>query len=300
MSIKIDKEFRDMIPPLSPAEFDLLESSILVEGCRDSLVVWDGTLIDGHNRHAICTKHGIEFQTVARDFVDRDEALNWIDSNQLGRRNATPDQMSLIRGRLYNRMKKQGVRSDLTLGQIDPKLPCSNLNTADLLSAKLGVSPSTIKRDGASAALIDQHPKEAQAIINGAKKKSEVLKEINPPVPKPDPPPLPDISEVDSAPESEMVTISKEQFDEMQEMIESSLAEEQALANMLDAQPDDQLAVATEQIKQLSEQVRILNCSLAGANNQCNELKRLLKARDRQIAKLEKENDKLRMEALPL
>lgn len=98
----------------------------------------------------------------------------------------------------------------------------------------------------------------------------------------------------------EMVTITKEAYEEMTEMIDSSLAEEQALADMLDAEPDDRLSVAAEQIKQLTEQARLLNCSLTAANNQNNELKRLLKARDRQIKKITDELTVFQIAALPL
>ena len=38
--IKIDDEFKALIPPISPDEYKLLEESILSEGCRDALVVW--------------------------------------------------------------------------------------------------------------------------------------------------------------------------------------------------------------------------------------------------------------------
>jgi hypothetical protein len=71
--------------------------------------------------------------------------MDWIDANQLGRRNLTPDQMSYIRGRLYNRTKKAGggrTGRDLSGGQSDhPK-------TAETLAAKHGVSEKTIRRDG--------------------------------------------------------------------------------------------------------------------------------------------------------
>ena len=38
-------------------ERDLLEQSLLRDGCRESLTVWKetGFLLDGHNRHDICT-----------------------------------------------------------------------------------------------------------------------------------------------------------------------------------------------------------------------------------------------------
>jgi hypothetical protein len=46
-------------------------------------------LIDGHNRHEICTRHGIEFKVVFREFPDRTAAMLWMIDNQKGRRNLT-------------------------------------------------------------------------------------------------------------------------------------------------------------------------------------------------------------------
>ncbi|HPD46118.1 MAG TPA: hypothetical protein P5279_06255 [Anaerohalosphaeraceae bacterium] len=106
MDLHIDKEFKGLIPPLSAEEFRQLEENILAEGCRDPLVTWQGVILDGHNRYEICRKHNLEFQTVPKLTInDRDEAKDWIDKNQLGRRNLTPDQMSLIRGRIRERRK---------------------------------------------------------------------------------------------------------------------------------------------------------------------------------------------------
>lgn len=97
----IDDEFKALIPPLSDEERALLEQSLLNEGCRDSLVVWRDTLIDGHNRYELCQKHGVAFKTVERDFQDRNEALAWIIQNQLGRRNIA----DYTRGRLALRLE---------------------------------------------------------------------------------------------------------------------------------------------------------------------------------------------------
>lgn len=41
--------------------------------------------------------------------TDRDAAMDWIDANQLGRRNLPPHVMSVLRGRIYNRRKKKQV-----------------------------------------------------------------------------------------------------------------------------------------------------------------------------------------------
>ena len=85
--MKIDVEFQSLIPPLTYEEKKMLEESILSEGCRDAIVVWNDTIIDGHNRYEICTKHGIPFETVSREFEDRNDVIEWIIKNQFGRRN---------------------------------------------------------------------------------------------------------------------------------------------------------------------------------------------------------------------
>ena len=87
MNITIDKEFKSLIPALTDDEYKGLEQSILNEGCRDALVLWGNILIDGHNRYEICTKHGIPFQTVQKDFDSREDVIQWIILNQFGRRN---------------------------------------------------------------------------------------------------------------------------------------------------------------------------------------------------------------------
>jgi len=78
------------IPPLAPDELQQLEENIKADGCRDPLVVWNGTIIDGHNRFRICQKNNIGFRTVARDFESKAHARVWMRENQKGRRNLTP------------------------------------------------------------------------------------------------------------------------------------------------------------------------------------------------------------------
>ena len=86
--IIIDEEFKALIPPLSEEERELLEGSIVADGCRDPLVLWGGILIDGHHRHEICTRLGIEFDTVEMSNLEtRNDAMMWVIRNQLGRRN---------------------------------------------------------------------------------------------------------------------------------------------------------------------------------------------------------------------
>jgi hypothetical protein len=104
--MKINPKFKALILPLAPEELSQLESNLLADGCRDPLVTWKDTLLDGHHRLQICERHNLPFKIKPIELRDEQAAMDWIDSNQLGRRNLTPDQMSLIRGRRYNRMKK--------------------------------------------------------------------------------------------------------------------------------------------------------------------------------------------------
>jgi len=157
MSPFIDPEFRALIPPLTPEEYSGLEKSLTDEGCRDALVLWEGIIVDGHNRYEICRREDIPFKVLEKSFEDREAAKDWIDANQLSRRNLTPDQMSLLRGRRYNRLKKaQGFQDagpgrGKTIDQNDPMF-----STADRLAKEHGVSAPTIKRDGQFAKAVEE------------------------------------------------------------------------------------------------------------------------------------------------
>ena len=63
MNIVVRDDLKAYIDPLTPEEHEALERSLLNEGCRDALVLWGDLLVDGHNRHAICQKHGLPFET---------------------------------------------------------------------------------------------------------------------------------------------------------------------------------------------------------------------------------------------
>ena len=54
--ITIDSEFQSLIPSLSAEEYGQLEENILHDGIRDALIVWNGVLLDGHNRYKIAQK----------------------------------------------------------------------------------------------------------------------------------------------------------------------------------------------------------------------------------------------------
>lgn len=78
------------------------------------------------------------------------DAMDWMDANQLGRRNLTPDAFRLLLGRRYNRAKGQGKRTDLTSPQNEEKLPAAKLATEH------GVSKATVERAGQYVEAVDK------------------------------------------------------------------------------------------------------------------------------------------------
>lgn len=147
--IKIDKEFQSLIPPLSAEELAGLEQSLKEEGCRDALVLWGDTIIDGHNRYEICQREGIPFETVQREFSDRNEAVIWIIQNQFARRNLP----AYERARLALRLKpaiaekakeRQGTRTDLNIRENSHE--CEPGRTDEQLANVAGLSSNTIRR----------------------------------------------------------------------------------------------------------------------------------------------------------
>ena len=158
-TIIIDEEFKSLLPKLDKETLKLLEENILENGCRDSLVLWNGILIDGHNRYAICTKHDIPFNTISKEFSSREDALIWIINTQVSRRNLSPTQLSYFRGLHYRADRKIVTNADgkNRRTEVDgqnvhqPK----NQTTAGFLSELYKVNEKTIRRDSRGADAID-------------------------------------------------------------------------------------------------------------------------------------------------
>lgn len=181
LGLTIDEEFSSLIPPSAPEELALLEESIRAEGVRDPLRYWthEGRriLLDGHNCHRIAQKLQIAFKTTEIILADRDEARKWILRNQLGRRNLNPDQLSVLRGQLYNAMKRQdgGHGDQKSGGQNEPPI-----KTAEKLAAQYGVSASTIKRDSQYAEAVELlksiDPEIVQKVLKGEAPSKSAIK----------------------------------------------------------------------------------------------------------------------------
>lgn len=58
MELRIDPEFASRIPPLTDDEFKQLEENILADGVViNPIIVWNGVIVDGHNRFQVIQNH---------------------------------------------------------------------------------------------------------------------------------------------------------------------------------------------------------------------------------------------------
>ena len=95
--IVVNEELKAYIDPLTADEHDALERSLLAEGCRDALVLWGDVLVDGHNRYAICQKHGLPFRTVQSSLFNSLEDVHlWMIDQHLGRRSVSDFQRGVL------------------------------------------------------------------------------------------------------------------------------------------------------------------------------------------------------------
>ncbi len=123
--IKIDNEFKNLIPPLTGEEYNTLRDSIKSEGVRDAVVLWNDIVIDGHNRYSIATELGIDFKTASKEFESRDKVKEWIILNQFGRRNLTPFQRAEL-ALVYKGLFVAKAKENLSLTGGDKKSGCQN------------------------------------------------------------------------------------------------------------------------------------------------------------------------------
>jgi hypothetical protein len=196
MQLKVDETIRRTLIPLREDELQLLEQSVLAEGIRDPLVVWnrDGeyVILDGHHRYDLAQKHGLEFKIVEMEFDDESQAVQWVIQNQLARRNLSDEQRTLLIGRLYNQMKLAPHRPPAE-NKDKLSLFSGDNATSRYIASLHGVNEKTVRRAGEFAEVVDAlaeiEPKAAEIVLLGK------LPDAKTALPKVEPELLPKVAE---------------------------------------------------------------------------------------------------------
>ena len=127
-------------------EMDQLVWSILTQGLLTPLVVrpldnGDYEVISGHRRLHACKKAGIETVPALITDMDRDAAAVALVDSNLHREKILPSEKAFAYKMKMDAMKRQGQRTDLTSGQVGPKL-----RTDEIVAEEANDSARQIKR----------------------------------------------------------------------------------------------------------------------------------------------------------
>ena len=145
--IKIKEEFKNLIPALTKEEYKQLENNCIAEGIREKILIWNGFIIDGHNRYEISLKWDLEIQTETKHFQDEEAVKEWMILNQFGRRNLSNYQRSVLALQLEevfsNKAKENQVRKANSVLLISAE---QKLDTRKELSKIASVGHDTIAK----------------------------------------------------------------------------------------------------------------------------------------------------------
>ena len=181
-NLSVDPEFQSKIPPLREEELKQLEENILADGVViNPLIIWNGIIVDGHNRYRILQQHPeIQFTIYEKEFPDRYAVIAWICKNQLGRRNLTSQQFKYLMGQQY---KAEKIAYGGDRKNNAPKSSYQNGNlilkekTCERIAAENGVARNTVIRAEQFANGVDAAeeavPGIKQEILTGSIKPTE-------------------------------------------------------------------------------------------------------------------------------
>ncbi len=268
-------------PSMSESDQAALTADIDKNGQLDPITLFDGMVLDGWHRYQACCELGRDPKWIK---LDKDiDPVVFVISHNFHRRHLTGSQRAIA---------VVSCNEWATVGK--PKANMEPSSTLREMAKAADVSEKTIQHAKiADTAGLSDKVRDGELT---AKKAAELVK-----TPKPANKPI----EPGPEPQDETITIPKEQYDDMQDMLAQNLAEGLALEKLLDG--NFMMEDAVNKITQQVAQVEQYKLRFEGEQNKNNELIKLIKTRDRQIAKLEKEirgyKEQIKafeLEALPL
>lgn len=145
--LNIDQELKNLLPPLSDEEFISLEEDIVNCGrILQPVLVWNGVIIDGHNRYEIAQVHELDFETKEIAFESKEEAKLWIIKHQMGRRNLNDFQRAEMAIKLKSSVEVKAKANQRAAGGAVPMKSTEPVNTREELAKLASSSEDTIRK----------------------------------------------------------------------------------------------------------------------------------------------------------
>lgn len=147
-------ELANLLPPLSAEQLERLEADIMENGCYSPVIVTENLeLVDGHNRKALCEKHGIPYNMVVFRFDSKLDAMEWAVNTQKGRRNLSNWELGQIALKLKPELRAKaranmsaagGDRKSRNRAEEKPGSGIVHVDTRRDMAASVGISPDTM------------------------------------------------------------------------------------------------------------------------------------------------------------
>ena len=171
--LQIDSEFKRLSVPLSQEEERRLENSLIREGCKEPITVWNGCILDGHKRYEICSYEEIEFEVQEMDFPTREEAIIWVCRERMKNLPVESVMYRYLGGRRYvcekkkyQKLRKERRKLEFETGvsQSIAGLPEGRVSIP--LAKELGASHTTIEKYGTFAENMELIAKKDQMMFD--------------------------------------------------------------------------------------------------------------------------------------
>ena len=146
-----------------------------------------GWILDGHNRYAICEKHGIAFETAEKSSLKTlDDVKVWMIQNQMGRRNLTDFQRVALALKLKPIIEKRAKENSASNLKQNESTEClksdTRINRTDEQIAKqAGVGKDTVRN--VEKIIEKAAPEVIEKVRRGEMSISAAAKTVAPPKP---------------------------------------------------------------------------------------------------------------------
>jgi len=151
--MKIDNDFKNLLPELTKEEYTGLERDIVKHGILSPIILWNDTIVDGHNRYAIAQAHRFPESAIPTKeikFDSKASAMQWIVDNQFAKRNLEKSERMRLLIKIEGQIAKE--KSAKSIANLKQNTEASNLTyredsgeTAEIMAKKMGVSKNTYK-----------------------------------------------------------------------------------------------------------------------------------------------------------
>jgi hypothetical protein len=153
--IRLDPEFRDLLPPPAPEEQTLSAELLFRPGHRATFYLWyrpgGFILLTGYDRFELVRDRGLPFAVIVKQFETREHARLFIIKDCLARRHLSDLAVRYLRGLRYQASCRPRGGDHKSTGAL-PGLG----KTAEALAEIFGVSPATIRRDARLTAAVQR------------------------------------------------------------------------------------------------------------------------------------------------